>query len=233
MAGEKTRLRVINKLYVMPDGTTKNNAHPGWAALRFELFGFEKNADDKPKVDRVVNVTRDQFHADSVDCMFGHGGMQKIGDEAAGLEAKAKAAGFVPDAKSGYAAFVEELINDMVDNLANGIWTERGEGGDGSANVTILLEATLAALGEAGQDNGDAVRAFLLNSFKDKATRDQTGAIPAVAKHKAKILADRAVERAKKAAAAAKGADGGGLGDLLKAMAPAEEPNAEEPKAAE
>lgn len=204
-----TRNAISRKSYVYDDGTTSRSAKPGWAALRFEVFNG-RDGEDKPIVVDTIDLGRADFGADILACAAGHGLMQKIGDELAGFDKKAEKAGAPAD-----HTFVSSLINDAADNLKSGVWVEEGEGSGGGGNVTILLEALVAAFAESNVVVSDEQKAGLMKKLADKAERDRIKAEPTVAKHIAMITAARAAERAKAAQKAAKGADTASLAALL------------------
>lgn len=212
------KMSVSRKVYVLADGTTSNRAKPNWSSLRFELFGANKDAEGKNVVVDTVDIPQDVFSAEIMACAAGHGLMQKIGDNMAGIEGQAKKdmeAGVseaVFDPQKGYAAYARYLIEGMVDNLKAGAWVEEGEASGGAGNVTILLEATVAAYADQGKILTDAHKKELVAKFEDKAARDATRKIPAIAAHIARIVAERAAERAKKAQEALAKAQGEGDG---------------------
>jgi hypothetical protein len=196
-----TRNAISRKSYVYADGTTSRSAKTGWTGLRFEVFNG-RDADEKPVVINTIDMPRDSFNADILSCAAGHGLMQKIGDELAGYDKKAEKAGAAAD-----HAFVTGLISDAFDNLKSGVWVEEGEGSGGGGNVTVLLEAVVAAYAESGVTLTPEQTAGLMKKLADKAERDGLKANPIVAKHVAIITANRAAERAKAATKAAKGAE--------------------------
>lgn len=210
------KLSIMRKSYVMADGSVRKSAHPEWQSIRFELFGTERK-DDKPVVVKTVDYSRDTFSEAILACAAGHGLMQKLGDDMAGLAASAVEDGFTPDDKNGYSEYVAERLQNMVDNFANGVWVEEGEGSSGAGNVTILLEAICRAFAAKGNPLDDEGKRAMLAKLADKGTRDGAKKLPEVNMHIAIITAERAAERAKKAqeVVAANSTDGGALDTLL------------------
>lgn len=214
------KLSVMRKSYVYADGTVSRSAKADWTALRFDLFGAERK-DDKPVVVETVTFDRSAFPADILACAAGHGLMQKLGDEAAGLAEKAKKDGFSFDAERGYADFVRDsLLAPMIDNLTNGVWVEEGEGTSGAGNVVILAEAILRTMAETNPDFviDDEAKSRMIARLANKEVREGAKARVDVAKHVAAITAERAAERAAKAAEKANAApvtNGADLGALF------------------
>lgn len=204
-------MSVMRKMYVLDGGDTVRSAKPDWKALRFELFGAEKDKDGKAIVVDTVDVARGDLESVAAEAM-GHGLMQKIGDDLAGLEGKAKSDEAAWDDETGYAEYVRERIEAMVDNLSNGVWLEEGEGATGGGNVTILLEAVVRAYADEGREVTPEDRKALLAKLADKAIRDDTKKLESVARYVTVITAERAQERANKAMA--KDVKPGGLGLL-------------------
>lgn len=207
----KTRLKTNRKLFVAPNGDTSSRPIENWSAIRYELFGSlpagkEDKSENYPTV-KTVDIPRDSFPEHIMDLAAAHGLAQKIGDTAFNsVEAAAKDEGFSPDPETAYAAFVEGRLQDILDNLQNGVWIEEKEG-SGGANVKIVAEAvirTLTAQGQAPADT-DAALASLIAKMKDDETRRATSANPAVKVHIAAIQAERAAARAKELAKGAKG----------------------------
>lgn len=199
-----TRNSILRKLYVYPDGSTSRSAKPGWASVRFDVFsGFTPGAtaEDKPTpvVGKSIGFSREDASR-VMDCAFGHGLMQKIGDEIAGWQKKAEKA----SAKADWN-FVVGLIEDMIDTLTSGVWVEEGEGSS-AGNVTLLFQALVAAYEEAlGRPLTDEGKAAMLGKLSEKAEREAAKAIPQVAKHLARLTAERAAARAEEAAKASEG----------------------------
>ena len=199
------RNSVLRKYYVFADGTTRRSAKEGFTAIRFEVLNG-KDGEGKAIVAETIDFDPSATSEAVRQCAMGHGFSQKIGDEVAGAPAKAEKAGetFGP-------AFVASLINDAMDNLRNGVWVEEGEGSSGAGNVTILFEAVKAAFEAAKKPIAEERLPELMKKLADKGERDKFKANPQVAAHLARITAERAAERAKKARDAAKAGDAAGL----------------------
>lgn len=209
MATDKEkRITHARKVYEYADGTEGRSAKPNWTALRIECLAPTKDKDDNFVVLETRRITRED--ADSWDvapCAMGHGYSQKLGDDLAGIAKKAKDDGAAFDKVRGYADYIAERLDAMIDNFRAGVWVSESEGG-GAASVTILFTAIVEAY--ADQDNAlsDEKIAQLRERLKDEEYRKTASEVPEVKAKIEKIKADRAVERAKKAAEAA-AKDGG------------------------
>lgn len=210
MAG-KPKLKTNRRLYVNAKGETFSRPMLGAVAFRYELFGAlpagkEDKAENYPVV-KTMEFPVDAFPEDIMQIASLHGLSQKIGDTSFNsVDIAAKAEGFVPDPENAYAAFVAERLQDAIDNLTAGVWTEDKEG-SGGANVRIVAEAVLRTLTAQGQAPADAEAAMasLITKLKDDDTRKATAANQAVKVHIAAITAERAAARAKELAKEAKG----------------------------
>lgn len=213
------RNQIARKVYVHADGTEGRSAKPGWTALRFDLFGAEKDADGKPVVVSSVTVDPASIPAEMRECAFGHGMSQKLGDSLAGLEKSAKDDGASFDATRGWADYATDLLTGVLEDIQSGVWVAESEGGSGGS-VGILAEAIFAVLRDNGQEPDEAAQAAIRKSLQDEAQRKKMQGRADVKAHLTRIQAEKAQERAKKARAAAKEAQKGGaetpsiLGDL-------------------
>ena len=217
-----TNRHVLRKSYVYADGSTSRSAKKDWTGIRFEFLAPEK-VEDKIIVLETVTYARDQF-ASVWDCAAGHGLMQKMGDELAGIDKKAAADGESFHKTRGWADYAQVLIGGVFDNLTNGVWVEEGEGSGASGNVTILAEAIIRFMAENGVETDEIGKVHLLQNLQDKAVREGAKRNPMVAKHIADIAAERARARALKMAAEATAAGGqadaaAGLAGLFTAKA--------------
>ena len=149
-----TKLQHLRKVYVYDNGETGRSAKPNWQELRFELLGPKGDGDEAAPVVDTFAVERASLTDDIVACAIGHGVSQKMGDAIAGIAKKAKADGVEYDPKTGLSAYIKELLSDMADNFAQGVWVAEGESASGGGSVTILLEAIIAAFANAGQTVG-------------------------------------------------------------------------------
>lgn len=197
-----TRTSRLRKMYEYDDGRTGRSAKPGWKALIFEVLAA-KTGDEYP-VAETIRIERDTLPADMWDCGSGHGVMQKVGDEISGIARQLSKDGVAEDTKLGYAPQVAESIRDAVANLQAGVWVEEGEGSSGAGNVTILIEAIGRVYTEAGHELTPDVLQSIRTKAKDADYRKGARARTDVAKHVRDIELERAKERAKAAAQAAK-----------------------------
>ena len=196
----------MRKSYSHETGDNTRSAKPGWTAIVFEMVSPVKDADGKLVPIDSVTLERGLFSAEIMDCAAGHGLMQKIGDDMAGLEKKAKEDGAIFDAKLGYSEYIKARIRDMMENFTAGFWVEESESGAGGGNITILIEAVKRALAAGGVDMTPEQTAGLIEKLKDETYRSSLRARPDVKEHMTRIVAERAAERASAAAKAAKAA---------------------------
>lgn len=210
-----TRTTLMRKVYVYDNGETGRSAKPNWTELRFEFLAPQKDENDNAVVLETISVTPDQFSNAIKHCALGHGISQKIGDTIAGIAKKAEKENISPDAERGYVDFAISMVEEALSDLGEDVWVSESEGGNGNAGVTLLFEAVLAAYEANGKPVAEDARPALAAKLKDEATRKALRENPSVAAELAKIKAERAAERAKKAKAAAKGADGNSLDKLL------------------
>lgn len=212
---EGKRITHVRKVYGYDDGSEGRSAKPNWTSLRFEMLAPEKDADDNFIVVDTRTINRDSAEKwDVAACALGHGYSQKIGDDLAGLAKKAKDDGATFDDERGYADYIAERIDAMLDTFQNGVWVSEAEGGSGAAQVTILFQALLEAYKNGGQELDESQQATLREKLKNEDFRKSAGDVPEVKAAMENIKAARAAERAQKAAAAAKGAKTD-LGSLL------------------
>lgn len=211
---EAKRVTHARKVYVYEDDTTGRSAKPNWKTLRFELIKPEKDAEGNLVVCDTVDIPRDTFLPEILDCGAGHGLMQKIGDDLAGLATKAKADQFSPDPETGFAEYIKQRIADMLDNFAAGVWITESEGKSG-ANVTILLDAMMRAFSDSGMELSEEQVAGIREKLKDEKYRSDAQAMPAVKAYVEEIKLERAKERAKAAKEAAKDAGASDMSALI------------------
>lgn len=210
-----TKMSHVRKVYEFENGERGRSAKPDWTALHFELLGTGKDADGKAVVVDTVTVERSGIVDDIAACAVGHGLSQKLGDDLSGIAKKADADGASFDETNGFAAYIRERLEAMLDNFSNGVWVAEGEGATGSGNVTILLEAMVRVFEAAGKDLSDEQLATIRNNLKDEDYRKGVKARPDVDKHVKAIQLERAQARLAAAENAAENADTGGLDDLL------------------
>ena len=213
------RTQLVRKVYDYEGGESGRSAKPNATVLNFEFLAPEKDENDKAVVLDTRTIDLKAFAADNAEmafCAMAHGLSQKLGDELAGIDGKAAKANEARDDERGFVDFALSLWDDMFDNITSGVWVEEGEGSSGAGNVTVLLEAIVAAFADAGTELDDAQKAGIRASLKDEAFRKAAKARPDVAAHVADITAKRAAERAAKAKEkAAAATDMGDLNALL------------------
>ena len=205
----------LRKRYEYEDKTTGRSAKPKWTALLFDLISPVKNSDDELVVLDTVRVERDDFTDEMIDCAVGHGFMQKIGDDMAGIDKKALTDGIAFDAKTGFSDYIADRIADMLENFGANVWVAEGEGATGGSNITILSQAIFATFAAAKQELDDEAKAKVMVRLQDEDYRKKAKLRPDIASHVARITAERAAERAEAAAKKAKGTTAADLKDLL------------------
>lgn len=215
MASE--RISILRKVYRNADGSRSRSAKAGWQALVFEFLAPNKDDKGNLVVLETVEFAKGAIPTEMFECAAGHGLSQKLGDTIASLVDKAKKAEppVVADPERGLVDFAMELIQDAWDNIVQGVWVSEREGSSGAANVTILLEAIVAAFKDGGKVLTEEEIAAQRAKLADEDHRTKAREVPAVAAHVARIQAERAAERAKAARAKAKEAGASGMDVLL------------------
>ena len=130
----------------------------------------------------IVNL--DSLDQSIVTKLALHGLSQKLGDSYAGAELS--------------EAF--ELASSVASRLLAGEWAQAREGG-GSTRVSMLVEALAAATGKSNDEALEVVKGMSDDQKKELKKH------PAIAKELATIAAERAVEKAARAEAAAAASD--------------------------
>ena len=171
------KLRVAKKQFVLPDGTFSNDVKPESTGLTFAFSNGERltlNFADVPSTVR--------------HCAMARGFAEDIGNTYAGAKGDADAA--YDDAKA------------RIEILMGGEWYTHATGGAGPAPSLILsaIEAMVVANGEAVDE---ARRAKWREMVGSKEGREKALANPKVKSHFERMKAERAIERADKAAKAA------------------------------
>lgn len=210
-----TKMQHLRKKYVYENGESGRSAKPNWVKLVFELLGPKTDDDEPAPVVDTIEIERSEIGEDIVACAIGHGISQKLGDDLAGIAKKAKAEGVSPDETRGYADFILERLNAMLENFAAGVWVAEGESASGAGSVTILLEAIVAAFKASGTELTEEQIAGVRLNLKDEAWRNQVKARADVAAQVEIIKAARAAERAKKAQEKAAAAETDDLASLV------------------
>lgn len=122
-----------------------------------------------------------------------HGLSQKLGDSYAGAE----------------LGEAHELAASVYENLKSGQFKAQREGSGGTQRSSMLVEALSAATGKSADECREVVNA--MTDEQKKGLRKH----PDVAKELARISAERAAEKARKAEAEAQGAEGPSLSELM------------------
>lgn len=203
------RMKVLRKVYVHNDGSEGRSVKPESETLRFDFFGAETDDDDNAVVAQSFPINLREFsqNVEMAFCAMAHGLSQKLGDAVAGIAKKAAKDGVDPDPKTGYADYALEMVSDLFDDIANGVWVAEGEGGDGVARVSMWAQAIFNVKVAAGQE---ADLAEIKAKLKGEEYRDTAKKVPQVLAEYRKLEKERADERAAKAAeAAAKAGDAG------------------------
>lgn len=215
MAEKKTAL--VRKVYTYADDTTGRSAKPGWKVLTFELLSPHRDAEENLVVLDRVEVSRDMFPAEILECAIGHGLSQKIGDDLSGIATKAakEEPPFVADPERGFVEYAYDRIAAMVDNLKGGVWVEEGEGSTGASNVTILFEAIVHVLKASGKELTESDLAAVREKLKNKDYREGAKARPDVAAQVAAIQLERAKARHDAAKAKAKAEAPADMSELI------------------
>lgn len=172
----KKRQSKATVTYVMPDGSEKNFPTVGAVAIRFELT-------DGSKIDYALD-----------------------GERNANVDECARQQGFVTRFQRGYQALkeidaVKENIGDTKADLEGGIWLEIGTG---EPRVTNLITAIVMALEAQGETvDNDRKKGIGEKLANDENLRKEMRERPAIKANLAKLAADAAAERARKALASA------------------------------
>ena len=202
--------QVVRKSYLAAVGTAeetaKRSAFPGWEVLRFEFLSPRKDANDNPIVVGTRDVQASTLPDEIQWCSLGHGISQKLGDDLAGIAAKAakEEEPVSEDPEDGWAPYAMERFDYALENLIAGVWVSESEGSGGGASVTILLEAIVAAFADKGRELTEEEVSKLRLAVKDEDYRKKARERADVKAHMATIAAKRAEERRKKLAKEAK-----------------------------
>ncbi len=170
------RESIAKKIYVDAEGNESSHAGPNVVSLRFD-FSDGTN----------ISVSKENVGATCQIASFWHGLAQKLGDTYAG--------------KTVSEAI--DAVETVLERLAADDWVKAREGA--GARPSLVVDAIIAALIAAGQSVNDERRASITAKTKDKADRDSALGNPVIKAAYEKIKADRAAERASKAADAARG----------------------------
>ncbi len=172
------KVSVCKKVYVSKNGTETRSATPDAVELQFQFANGNTH-----------NVKLSDHNPEILSCLTFFGVSEKYGNSYAGAK--------------GDAGDAEEKFLSMQEQLKGGTWVEKAEAGP---RPSLIADAIIAALTNAGEKVDDARAASVREKVKDKATRDGALKDPVIKAEYEAIKASRAIERAKAAKAAAKGA---------------------------
>ena len=168
---------IAKKSYVDNEGDEKRSAHVAATTIRFTFSDGT-----------VTDILPSDLPENIVSCATLHGLSQKLGDSYAGAES-------VSDAR--------ESFDTMFERLQGGEWVAEKKAG--GPRTSILVDAIAELLVEAGKPVDDEKRKAIAEKVKTKEGRDGAMANAAIAARYEKKRADRAAEKAAKAAADADG----------------------------
>ena len=177
----------LRKRYGYEAQTTVRSEKRKCPARVFVLISQVKNSDDELVVLDTVRVERDDFTDEMIDCAVGHGFMQKIGDDMAGIDKKALTDGIAFDAKTGFSDYIADRIADMLENFGANVWVAEGEGATGGSNITILSQAIFATFAAAEQELDDEAKPNVMVRLQDEDYRKNAKSSPDIAHHVARI----------------------------------------------
>ena len=178
MADKKTA--VCTKMYILANGEESRSAHVDAVGLEFRFANGETEVIAKGDNPEAIEAQLAWF-----------GRSEKYGNFYAGAK--------------GDASRAHEMFMTGKEVLAGGEWSERG-GGEGP-RPSMVIEAVVAALEEAGETVDTDRRAKIEGMVRDKDGRKAALANPAINAHYESAKADRAKVKAKAAKDAAKGAE--------------------------
>lgn len=172
------RTTICKKVYVDSEGNETSHASPNVDRLEFRFANGT-----------VLAVSEKDVGDGCRKAAFFHGLAQKIGDSYAGVK------GDTTTAIENASTVIERLMGDD--------WVKQGEGI--GARPSLVVDAVIAALEEAGETVSDDRRKAIMEKVKGKEGREGALANPVINAHYERIKAARQAERAAKAAAAAQG----------------------------
>lgn len=173
------RQQVAVKTFIDGEGNESKHASPEAAVLRFAFSNGTTH-----------DISLDELPDNIKAAAAWHGLSQKCGDSYAGAK--------------GDADEAVESFETLLERLKLGEWVRAREGGP---RPSLVVDAVVAALEEAGETVDDARKAAIVEKVKGKEARDATLANPVFRAHYERLKAEAAKARAKKAADAAKGAE--------------------------
>jgi len=183
------RNEVAKKKFVDANGREHTSATDDWTVLRFDVT-------DGPSIE-IARAEVEKWPV--VAQLIGHGLSQKVGDAYSRAKVMAEKTGVtVPQ-------WVAEQIESMIENLSSGQWVTVRESGGGVQRTGLWLQAAIEVLGDNATEENIAV---VREALKSAETADAVKQNPKVRAVYARLVAERAAERAKQAAAAAEGAEG-------------------------
>lgn len=168
--------KIANRVYITPDGESRN-AQANTKELQFR---FADNS--------VLSLVLDKFPENIRHCLAWHGLSQKIGDSFA--------------AAKGDVAAAFETASATLEVLLGGTWIEQGD--SVGAAPSLIVEAIVRALTNSGEVVDETRENAIREKAKDKTVREGALKDPQIAAAYAAIKAERAADRAKELAKAAK-----------------------------
>ena len=177
---KKKRASVAEKSYLYSDGESGRHAKPGTEVLVFKFADGE-----------TYEVRGSDLPPAIMEAAAYHGLSQKLGDSYAGAK------GNIADARDAFETVLERLTN--------GDWVTVGEGP--GTRPSMVADAVKAALEELGETVDEDRYAGIMEKVKGKDGREGALKNALVTKHYERIKAERAAEKAAKAAKNAEGAD--------------------------
>lgn len=181
-----TKVSVAKRLYIAKDGSETRHARTDTVGMRFNFTNGKS-----------LEIGADGVHKEVRNACMWHGVNQKVGDGFAGAGG---------DADAAY-----ESANSIAERLAEGTWVQTRESAGPSTGLLVeaIVRAKIAG-GEAKTNFTDERKAAIAGKLKGKTpeatkmARDGALANPAIHAAFEQIKAERAAEKAKAAADAAK-----------------------------
>jgi len=172
----KTRNRIAGKRYHTTGEEPSAHASPGAEFLRFSFANDESH-----------DVKLSDFPQNVLDACAWHGLSQKLGDSYASAKTPEDAV---------------ESFETLYERLTGGEWVKAREGG--GPRPSMVVDAIVAALVDAGEEVDDTRRAGIVEKVKTKEGRAAALANPAIKAQYEAVRAEAAKAKAKAAKDAAK-----------------------------
>jgi hypothetical protein len=170
------REKIAKKVYVLENGDEAAHASPDVSHLEFR---FESGDTIIVRLEDIDNGCR--------TAAAWHGISQKLGDTYAGKD----------------AAEAAEEVQSLLERLQSGDWIKAREGG--GPRPTLVIEAIVCALIDNGEEVSDERRATIAAKVNTPTERKRALKQPAVQAHFERLKAERAADKAAKAAEDADG----------------------------